>query len=705
MTTSTPQSEHQRRVRRTPLAARGEPMVWLTGACLCVCLLMIAGLLTAVVVQGAATFWQPRIHRFTLADGATTMGVPVREEPYTAIGQELADIEQMIARDTMPQGALDDEGRPMRRLYRVGNREAYGDPFRWVSLYNIQRLEKPAHATLLERREWGVWIGMPEAIVLQDALPAPAEGEAFEEAGTATVNGAPVRVTREIAPTDDGPVLRERKYIAEGPEAVLAVLDEYLDAADERWSRLYHLNEVVIGDINHDIEKERLRHREMELRHAEGRATDEALARSLERRDERVAELNREYAKVRAEAAEIDAEDARWRLVITEPEQGRFAPIRQTEPDEFMRLSQVVRAVPANDLDFAGRLGVYFSRWGEFVGGQPREANAAGGVFPVIFCTVLLTVLLSIFVVPLGVIAALYLREYAKQGVVVSAVRIAVNNLAGVPSIVYGVFGLGFFCYTLGRYIDGGPSVAWSNGVWFMGMFGLLGLTVLAVIAGYVARPVPGQPPSRRMKAIAWAGGLMWIGAAGLLIALLARSPFFHGFNRASLPSPTFGTKGLLWASLTLALLTLPVVIVATEEAISAVPRSLREGSYGCGASKWQTIQRIVLPRAAPGIMTGMILAMARGAGEVAPLMLVGAVKLAPDLPFSGRFPFIHLEKSFMHLGFHIYDVGFQSPDSEASRPLAWTTTLLLIVIIAVLNLTAISLRARLRRRFVTGAF
>jgi phosphate transport system permease protein len=239
---------------------------------------------------------------------------------------------------------------------------------------------------------------------------------------------------------------------------------------------------------------------------------------------------------------------------------------------------------------------------------------------------------MCLFVVPFGVLAALYLREYAKAGFIVSSVRIAINNLAGVPSIVFGVFGLGFFCYIIGASID-------------------------------------------------------------------------ELFFEAKLPSPTYGNGGVLWASLTLALLTLPVVIVATEEALSAVPNSMREGSYACGASKWQTIRRIVLPRAMPGIMTGMILAMARGAGEVAPLMLVGAAKVAPDLPVDGIFPYLHPERKFMHLGFHIYDLGFQSQNSEAAKPMVFTTTLLLIAIVAALNLFAIWLRARLRRKFVTGQF
>jgi phosphate transport system permease protein len=253
-------------------------------------------------------------------------------------------------------------------------------------------------------------------------------------------------------------------------------------------------------------------------------------------------------------------------------------------------------------------------------------------VWPAIFGTAAMTLLLVVLVAPFGIITALYLREYARQGRLVSIVRISVNNLAGVPSIVYGVFGLGFFAYFIGGSID-------------------------------------------------------------------------RLFYPERLPNPTFGTGGLLWSSLTLALLTVPVVIVATEEALAAVPRSMREGALACGASKWQTIRTIVLPRALPGILTGVILAMARGAGEVAPLMLVGVVKLAPELPVDGVFPFIHLERSFMHLGFHIYDVGFQSRNSEAGKPMVFMTTLLLIVLIFTMNIAAIIIRNRLKRRYAAGQF
>jgi phosphate transport system permease protein len=240
--------------------------------------------------------------------------------------------------------------------------------------------------------------------------------------------------------------------------------------------------------------------------------------------------------------------------------------------------------------------------------------------------------LMSIAVVPFGVLAAIYLNEYAKQGVVVRFIRLSVNNLAGVPSIVFGVFGLGFFVYVLGGSLD---------------------------------------------------------------------SLFFSD----KLPEPTFGTGGILWASLTLALLTLPVVVVATEEGILAVPQANKEGALALGSTKWQMIRKIVLPNAMPGILTGLILAISRGAGEVAPLMITGVVKLAPTLALDMDFPFLHLDRKFMHLGFHIYDVGFQSPNVEASKPMVYSTALLLLIIVILLNLVAIYFRNNLRKKYKTSTF
>lgn len=287
----------------------------------------------------------------------------------------------------------------------------------------------------------------------------------------------------------------------------------------------------------------------------------------------------------------------------------------------------VVRHWLPNAMGPAEKLGHYFGSISRFLSEYPREANTEGGVYPAIFGTVLMVMIMSMMVTPFGVLAALYLHEYARPGPMVRFARIAVNNLAGVPSIVYGVFGLGFFVYVIGGSID----------------------------------------------------------------QLLFDD---------RLPAPTFGTPGLLWASLTLALLTLPVVVVSTEEGLSRAPRALREGALALGATKAETLWRVVLPVASPSILTGIILAVARAAGEVAPLMLVGVVKLAPALPIDGEFPFVHLERKFMHLGFHIYDVGFQSPNIEAAKPVLFATALLLVSIVLILNLSAYALRARLERRY-----
>jgi phosphate transport system permease protein len=376
----------------------------------------------------------------------------------------------------------------------------------------------------------------------------------------------------------------------------------------------------VVGDINHDLERQRLALRRLETESAAGPAGDTAGRR---------AEIERSVAALQARY-----DEAEGRLAAMIDEAGATRVTLQSVGGETTDLPtvEIFRAYAPNQLSTLGRVRVYASRLWEFVSGEPRESNTEGGVFPAIFGTVMMVMLMSILAVPFGVLTALYLREYAKQGPLVRAVRIAVNNLAGVPSIVFGVFGLGFFVYLLGGSID-------------------------------------------------------------------------RAFFSETLPTPTFGTGGILWASLTLGLLTIPVVIVASEEALAAVPRSMREASLATGATKFQTILRVVLPAAAPGILTGLILAMARGAGEVAPLMITGVVKLAPDLPLDGQFPFLHLERKFMHLGFHIYDVGFQSPNVEAAKPMVYATSILLLVIVVLLNLTAIVVRNRLRKKYQTSAF
>jgi ABC-type phosphate transport system permease subunit len=321
----------------------------------------------------------------------------------------------------------------------------------------------------------------------------------------------------------------------------------------------------------------------------------------------------------------------------------------------------------------------------------------------------MLTLVMVIFVVPIGVIAALYLREYAKQGPLVAFVRISVNNLAGVPSIVYGVFGLGFFCYIVGRFIDRGPDVPMALARW--SGLAIATVALVGIAAGltlFLNIFTKEKERGRAGQALTMLVFLAWLASAALVVFLVWTTPFFHGFfpARAAEGTPTLGKSAMIWASLTLSLLTLPLVIVATEEALSAVPRSMREGSFACGASKWQTIRRIVLPRAMPGVMTGMILAIARGAGEVAPIMLVGAVKLAPELPISVHpSELFGLNRSFMHLGFHIFDLAFQSRNSLAALPMAYTTTFLLILIVVLLNLSAIFVRSRLRKAYAGGSF
>jgi ABC-type phosphate transport system permease subunit len=401
---------------------------------------------------------------------------------------------------------------------------------------------------------------------------------------------------------------------------------------------------------------------------------------------------------IKDQIEQLSKQNALYRLKMTTSD-GREATLA---------LGDIVRGYQPNGLSAAQKRGIYLDRWWEFLADEPREANSEGGVFPAIWGTVTMTLIMSLAVVPFGVLAAIYLREYAKSGPVISAVRIAINNLAGVPSIVFGVFGLGFFCYIIGAYIDGGPRNAGFQPLpaarWYAALAALALISVTAFVTGVLSAGPSGMAKGWR-RLLGAVSVLLWLSAVGALLYVLITTPYFRGFYEANLPNPYWGKGGVLWSSLTLALMTLPVVIVATEEALSAVPNSMREGSYGCGASKWQTIRRVVLPQALPGIMTGMILAMARGAGEVAPLMLVGAVKLAPELPIDGEFPFVHGNRSFMHLGFHIFDLGFQSQNSEAARPMVYTTTLLLIVIITVLNLLAIWLRAYLRKRLVAGHF
>jgi len=503
---------------------------------------------------------------------------PLVETTVQVEGEEIRVLGEITNSETLPAERIREAGELIsddvlfvtRYLFKVGNRDLGGRDFRWFPEGSLGPWRYPEDAMMLERREWGNFYGYPLRL---------------EEAG---------------------------EVIAEGDD-LWPVLQQRIRRANELNDRIRHVERYEIGRINRDIERIRLEERRLDHRGVTG-AEREATQADLDARRQL---LDAEYEQLRQQREQLLAQARRDTLIAATAE-GREVNIL---------LSDIVMASRNNALSLPGKIGFYVNRIVDFLTGFPREANTEGGIFPAIFGTVTMVLIMSVFVTPFGVLAAIYLREYARQGPILKMIRVSVYNLAGVPSIVFGVFGLGFFVYLVGGTID-------------------------------------------------------------------------DLFFPERLPAPTFGTPGLFWASLTLALLTLPVVIVSTEEGLARIPRTIREGSLALGATKWETLWKVVVPLSAPAMMTGLILAVARAAGEVAPLMLVGVVKLAPSLPVDGEFPFVHLERKIMHLGFHIYDVGFQSPNVEAARPLVYATALTLVVLILILNLTAIAIRNRLREKY-----
>ncbi|PCI63630.1 MAG: phosphate ABC transporter, permease protein PstA [Gammaproteobacteria bacterium] len=400
------------------------------------------------------------------------------------------------------------------------------------------------------------------------------------------------------------------KIILDGKEVKKQQLTQLIERVDNFQQQIEDLQKSDIGSINYQLERLRLKEKKYKI--------NNQLTSDLKQEiDIQVLALQNQYKVLEKKLMNLRQQVVRDQIVVRAMD-GKTLTIN---------LENVLSVSYANQLNLVEKAEVFLQKIGHFVSDDPREANTEGGVFPAIFGTVLMVLLMTVIVSPFGVIAAIYLHEYAGKNGFTKILRIAVINLAGVPSIVYGIFGLGFFVYVLGGSID----------------------------------------------------------------AL---------FFPENLPSPTFGTPGVLWSAITLAILTLPVVIVSTEEGLARIPSSMRHGSLALGATKVETLWRIILPIASPAIMTGIILAIARAAGEVAPLMLVGVVKMAPTLPLDGNFPFLHLERKFMHLGFHIYDVGFQSPNVEAARPLVYATALLLVTIIVALNMTAVSIRNKLREKY-----
>jgi len=463
---------------------------------------------------------------------------------------------------------------------KIGNRDLYGLDFVWLNAKDITKEEFPIQATTFERWEYGNFYGIIQSLQLSDSERFEQKDILFERA-------------------------KEAHDYALANKSRIEELGGKLNELTAPLTKLQR--EISLLEISPEASTD------------QGRQKLAAMKENAEKLENEVSE---DYNDLNLQMEKLYRENLNM-FVVVEAADGKSKQIQ---------LSNIVRFYQPNAMNVFEKTGLYAAKLWEFIFADPRESNTEGGVFPAIFGTVMMVLLMSIAVVPLGVLAAIYLNEYAKQGTIVRLIRLSVNNLAGVPSIVFGVFGLGFFIYTVGGNID-------------------------------------------------------------------------RLFFSQKLPEPTFGTGGILWASLTLALLTLPVVVVAAEEGILAVPRSNKEGALALGSTRWQMIRKIVLPNAMPGILTGVILAISRGAGEVAPLMITGVVKLAPTLPLDTVFPFLHLDRKFMHLGFHIYDVGFQSPNVEAAKPMVYTTALLLILIVVLLNLLAIYFRNRLKKKYKTATF
>nr|WP_223294996.1 phosphate ABC transporter permease PstA [Marinomonas mediterranea] len=547
----------------------GDPWVWLNAGAVAISVIMVIGLLLLIAVRGLGHFWPADVVE-------ATYELP-GDSAYNIVAERVESVEVPAAQ--LREAGVNVEDHHdimMRTLMKTGNRDVYGSDFRWVVDAYVTDVKRPEMLFVAERHEWGNLYGYLKVI---------------------KENGQVVAQTNDLTPTDSA-------------LNTWAEFEQRIDRATAIHDEIYEVEKHDIGKINYALERLRLEQRRYELNNSL------TPARLADLNAER-AEYDEEYKGLQSKLADLYQQINRDSFIVQ----------AMDGSEHEIQVAKVVRAYRPNAMGIFAKLGFYGAKLGEFLTAEPREANTEGGVFPAIFGTVMMVMLMTVIVTPFGVVAAVYLREYASQGVLTRTIRIAVNNLAGVPSIVYGVFGLGFFIYFLGSGID-------------------------------------------------------------------------QAFFPEALPSPTFGTGGLMWASITLALLTVPVVIVATEEGLSRIPRNVREGSLALGATKAETLWRVILPMCSPAIMTGVILAVARAAGEVAPLMLVGVVKLAPSLPLDGNYPFIHLDQKFMHLGFHIYDVGFQSPNVEAARPLVYATALLLVIVIALLNLAAVTIRNHLREKY-----
>ncbi len=557
-----------------------------------------------VFANGLVVFWPHPIQQISLADGTTLLGQRWEEE-----------IDPLTGRRRIKFYCANMEDMP---------------PFRWIYEDEIVHQAQPPDVFKLDRTANLHYIGYFREIRFAGQFPSQPDPEAME----ASAGGNRVALSTQAAsaalpqalPGGNGTSAQQTDWASKAEQLAAAIA----------WARQLESAEVapwrqkenqLARQLNDQIKYALIEARyELQRLLQAGWPETDPRCQAI---SERIAQLTEEENRLKAQAHQLATERAkretelRHHVAVFVDGQGREKPIP---------LVDIVRFSTPNSMTLWAKCRFCLAKWWELLSDQPREANQDGGIFPAILGTVLLVFLMAIVAFPLGILAGVYLGEYARDNLLVRWVRVAVNNLAGIPSIVYGIFGLGFFIYLCGGTLDG----------WF-----------------YPAR-------------------------------VEAREP-------------VFGQPCILWAALTLGLLTLPVVIVSTEEALRQIPWEIREGSYALGATRLQTLLRVLLPMASPGIMTGFILAMARAVGEVAPLMITGAVKSAPP-PLSPDFPFLRLDRQFMHLGYHILDISCKSPNVEATKGLVYVTTLLLLAFVLVLTSTAIWLRNRMRKRYYVRA-
>nr|WP_216613615.1 phosphate ABC transporter permease PstA [Vibrio alginolyticus] len=540
----------------------------MTGGAVSISLLSVLGLLLLIGWKGLTYFWPAPLYQWNVAALTPVQG-EVLHENTILIGQvyERSFVPKSYLPESAAQQLEDDEDFATRLSIKIANRELYPADFISVLQMQLDEPTTPKEWAVIERSSGGYFFG--KLVAFQDG---------------------------------------DNIYTSD----IQSILNKKLDDAETLRHEIDSLVVDQLKELGWKLEQLRLEKRKHEL--------NDTLTESF------LKENQTKKEQIEKALATLDLQLDGLRLQLSD-----YALIAEdmTGSQVSIPLEDILDYWYPNQMSLPDKVMHWGKQVWKFLSEDPRESNSEGGVFPAIFGTVFLVLIMSIIVMPLGVIAAIYLHEYAKNNALTRVIRIAVINLAGVPSIVYGVFGLGFFVYTIGASID-------------------------------------------------------------------------NVFYAEKLPAPTFGTPGLLWSALTLAVLTLPVVIVTTEEGLTRIPSSVRHGSLALGATQFETLWRVVLPMATPAIITGLILAIARAAGEVAPLMLVGVVKLASSLPVDGQFPYVHLDRKFMHLGFHIYDVGFQTSNIEAARPLVYATSFLLVTVIVGLNLTAISIRNNLREKYRT---